>query len=153
MAEKESKTYKLNIEKLKKLYGNSMTNWFKLVCPALLELNNFSKDISKLFAPSRTLYQDLKDQNMCDNFRNYLFVTLMPEVLEEKIIKEVPPTPAELLASVGYKFYECKSIEEVNSFRQFYRADELICTYNDVEGRFNSSHIFFIVKENVFGCI
>ena len=56
-------------------------------------------------------------------------------------------TPEELLASVGYKLYECHTREELARFRKYYRKDEELCTF--FTDRLVTHHVFFIVKDNV----
>ena len=48
----------------------------------------------------------------------------------------------------GYTLYECKTEEDIQSFRKYYARNEMLCTiYNG--GRLNRCHVFFAVKKNV----
>ena len=49
--------------------------------------------------------------------------------------------PEVLLEMAGYNLYECKTEEDIQSFRKYYAEGEEICTFNG--GRLNKARVFF----------
>ena len=55
--------------------------------------------------------------------------------------------PKDLLNKAGYILYECKTEEEVQSFKKYYAKGEELCTFNG--NRLDSCYVYFAVKKDV----
>ncbi len=129
---------------IKKKYGEDMMHLCRSLFPTILESDGkLSEIMLNAFAESRELYHDIVSNNVVAVFTCYINhlagIKNPPLVVTDK-------TPEELLKSVGYDLYWCKSNADIEQFRKFYRKDEVICTFNG--HRFDTCFIFFAVKEN-----
>ena len=138
-----------DLKEIKRRYGEQ----FSHLCR-----DNFSKILSEpgvlfniinnTFAPTRSLYQDIIDNDLIIEFKNFIYSEydkIKQTNLEE--VKEISDSPYELLDKAGYELFECKNEEEIQSFRKWYKEDEIICTiYNG--GRLTRCYVFFAVKKN-----
>ena len=134
-----------DLKKIKKLYGEKMMHLCRELFPTLLEQEGLlSKLMMDNFAYTKFLYEDIIDSSNIEGFKNYIYSLINVEKKEEK---KVDKTPKELLEEAGYILYECKTEEEIQSFKRYFRKDEELCTFNG--GRLNRCHVFFAVKKNV----
>jgi len=139
-----------DLKMIKKKYGEKMSHLCRTLFPSILETEGLLYSLLKSkFHPSRFLYDDLVENNLVDSFKNFIFSLL--EIEEEKIC--VDKTPRELLDEAGYDFYECKTYKDVRIFEKYYRSDEKLCTFDDIEGRLDDFYVFFAVKKNVYEII
>lgn len=128
---------------IKKYYGEKMSRLCRELFPTLLETPGYlSNFLLERFEPSRLLYDDIISNNLKDGFKNYVYS--FSETNTQKV--EVNQTPTELLSSVGYDLYECKTEADIQKFEKYYAPGEEICTFNG--GRLNWCHVFFAVKRN-----
>ena len=68
--------------------------------------------------------------------------------MKQFILKKVTnKTPYELLDEAGYRLFECKNEQEINSFRKYYEKREELCTFYG--GRLNRCIVFFAVRKDV----
>ena len=116
------------LKQIKKIYGEDMMHYCRETFPTLLDKKGKLLGIlTKTFAPTHSLYKDLKDSNLFDDFK--LFINTITFEDEKKLIV-VKESPSELLAKVNYDLYECKTEEDIQSFKKYYKKGEEICTVN-----------------------
>ena len=129
---------------IKKYYGEKMMHLCRKLFPTILEESGLlSELLFKTFNPSRNLYDDIVESDNIDKFQNYIN-SLVERKNSEKV--ETTKTPFELLEEVGYKLYECHTEEEIQAFKKYYIAKELLCTFNG--DRLKTCYVFFAVKQN-----
>ena len=116
-----------DLKLIKKHYGEKMMHLCRKLFPTILEEKGLlSELLFKTFNPSRFLYDDIVESNNVNKFQNYINSLL--ERKNEKN-KETTKTPFELLDGAGYILYECKSEEEIQSFKKYYQPREHLCTF------------------------
>ena len=135
-----------DLKYLKKHYGEKFAHLCRELFPTLLETEGLLKKlITDRFAFSRELYKDIIANSFQDDFKNYIFSFVDVEKQNKEIITLSPEV---LLDKAGYKLYpECKTEEEIQSFRKYYAKGEELCTFNG--GRLNSCRVWFAVKKNI----
>ena len=133
------------LKKIKKMYGEDFMHLCRTLFPTLLEQEGLLYSVlQRNFASnSRTLYKDIVDNEIEEEFINYIFSKIDVEQEEKQISKG--KTPYELLAEAGYDLYECHSEEEIQQFKKYYERGEELCTFNG--GRLNRCVVFFAVKK------
>lgn len=128
---------------IKKYYGEKMSHLCRELFPTLLETPGYlSSFLLERFEPSRLLYDDIISNNLKDGFKNYVY-SFSPD---NSVNVEVTETPEELLSSVGYDLYQCKTESDIHKFEKYYAPGEELCTFNG--GRLNRCYVFFAVKRN-----
>ena len=133
------------LKQIKKIYGEEMMHYCRDTFPSILDKKGKLLDIlTRVLAPTHSIYKDLKEANCLDDFK--IFINTINDE-EEKRLVVVKQTPKELLAKVGYNLYECKSEEDIQSFKKYYAKGERLCTFHG--GRLNRCYVFFAVKRNV----
>ncbi|MGN1200955.1 MAG: leucine-rich repeat protein [Candidatus Caccovivens sp.] len=130
---------------LKKHYGEQFSHLCRELFPTILEQEGLlSEVISKKFAPTRSLAEDLVDQE--ENFKAYIYSLVDVEKVDKTTI--VNKSPEELMKEAGYILYpECKTEKDIQSFKKYYTKNEKLCTFDG--GRLNTCRVWFAVKENV----
>ena len=135
------------LNRIKKLYGERFMHLCRSLFPTLLEQEGLLTEVLKsTFATnSRTLYDDIVNNDLEEEFKNYIYSKIdvekeMPEIIGEK-------TPYQLLDENGYNLYECNSEEEIQSFKKYYKSGEELCTFRG--NRLNRCVVFFAVKKDV----
>lgn len=135
------------LNRIKKLYGEKFMHFCRSIFPTLLEQEGLLTEVLKsTFATnSRTLYDDIVNNDLEEEFKNYIYSKIdvekeMPEIIGEK-------TPYQLLDENGYDLYECNSEEEIQSFKKYYKSGEELCTFRG--NRLNRCVVFFAVKKDV----
>lgn len=133
---------------IKEKYGERMMHLCRKLFPTILEKEGLLfKLLSDNFAYSRFLYDDIVNNMMEGRFKDYIY-SLLNNIDEEiYLCDEVLKTPTELLSKVGYDLYECKSEEEIQSFKKYYHQREFLCTFKG--NRLDTCYVFFAVKKNV----
>ena len=130
---------------IKKKYGEEMMHLCRELFPTLLEQEGLlPKLLLDNFKESRSLVKDIIDNNLEEEFKNYIYNQVDVENNYEEVGSK---RPEELLKEAGYKLYECHNEEEIQSFRKYYSPGEALCTFNG--GRLNRCFVFFAIKENV----
>ena len=130
---------------IKKKYGEEMMHLWRELFPTLLEQEGLlPKLLLDNFKESRSLVKDIIDNNLEEEFKNYIYNQVDVENNYEEVGSK---RPEELLKEAGYKLYECHNEEEIQSFRKYYSPGEALCTFNG--GRLNRCFVFFAIKENV----
>ena len=130
---------------IKKKYGEEMMHLCRELFPTLLEQEGLlPKLLHDNFKESRSLVKDIIDNNLEEEFKNYIYSMVDVENNYEEVVSK---RPEELLKEAGYKLYECHSEEEIQSFKKYYAPREALCTFRG--GRLNRCFVFFAIKENV----
>ena len=128
---------------IKKYYGENMMHLCRKLFPTILEKKGLLFHlIDSNFERSRFLYEDIYNQDMIMNFKNFIY-GLIDRELEEKITEL---DPFELMKEVGYTLYKCESYADIQQFKKYYKSGEELCTFRDK--RLASDYVFFAVKDN-----
>ncbi len=130
---------------IKKKYGEKMARFCRELFPTLLETEGLLSILMlKHFEPSHDLYDDIMEQNLEGDFKNYIYSFV--DVEKNNEVKEIK-TPEYLLNDAGYDLYECNSEEDIQKFKKYYAKGEELCTFHG--GRLDRCYVFFAVKKNV----
>ena len=130
---------------IKKKYGEKMAHFCRDYFPTLLETEGLLLQLLlDNFEPTHDLYEDIIKQKKENEFKDFIY-SLVDVEKENKI--KVIKTPKELLEDAGYDLFECKSEEDIQSFKKYYAPGEKLCTFKG--GRLDRCHVFFAVKKNV----
>ena len=94
-----------------------------------------------------SLYQSIKENSLEKDFKGLIYSKLgRKKELERQIVET--RTPYEILDEAGYNLYECKTEEDIQSYRKYYAPNEVLCTiYNG--GRLATRDCFFAVRKDV----
>ena len=135
------------LNRIKKLYGEKFMHFCRSIFSTLLEQEGLLTEVLKsTFATnSRTLYDDIVNNDLEEEFKNYIYSKIDVEKEKPEIIGE--KTPYQLLDENGYNLYECNSEEEIQSFKKYYKSGEELCTFRG--NRLNRCVVFFAVKKDV----
>ncbi|MBR4619084.1 MAG: hypothetical protein IKO49_07250 [Bacilli bacterium] len=132
------------LKMIKNKYGEDMMHYCKSAFPTILEREGLLyKLLSENFSFSKLLYSNLVMNKKLNDFNVFIHSLFGREIF----FKESNKTVEELMDEAGYRIYLCKSEEDIEKFRKYYRPDELICTFRG--GRLETHHVFFAVKKNV----
>ena len=134
-----------DLKVIKKKYGEGMMHLCRELFPTLLEQEGLlPRLLHDNFKESRSLVKDIIDNNLEEEFKNYIYNQVDVENNYEEVVSK---RPEELLKEAGYKLYECHSEDEIQSFKKYYAPGEELCTFRG--GRLNRCFVFFAIKENV----
>ena len=134
-----------DLKAIKKKYGEEMMHLCRELFPTILEEEGLlPKLLFNNFKESRSLAKDIIDNNLEEEFKNYIYNQVDVENNYEEVVSK---RPEELLKEAGYILYECHSEEEIQSFKKYYAPREALCTFRG--GRLNRCFVFFAIKENV----
>ena len=131
---------------LKKHYGEKFAQFCRANFPTILELGDgvLAEHIMSLFAPNKSLFDDIEKAKKWDAFKDYVYDYFDMEAYR---VKESMEHPAELMHKVGYTLYECKTVEDVERFIPYWKQSERLCTFKDIPDRLKRCHVFFAVKD------
>ena len=133
---------------IKKYYGEDFMHLCRSLFPTLLETEGLlSKIIFKRFAPSRELYDAVK--NNANKFADFIFGIAKKNKSQNAVTNK---TPEQLMDEAGYILYpECKTYEDILKFKKFYAKGEELCTFNGSSdySRLDTSRVWFAVKKDV----
>ena len=131
---------------IKKMYGERFMHLCRELFPTILEQEGLlPKVLEENFAGnSRSLYNDIEDNGLRFDFKDFIYSKVDVEQEEIKIIEK--KTPYELLEEAGYDLYECKTEKDIQSFKKYYKKGEELCTFNG--GRLDRCVVFWAVKKN-----
>ena len=132
---------------IKKHYGEEMSHMCRALFPRILETEGLLPTIlQKHFKNSRQLVKDIVAQNKIDDFKNFIYSHINVE--KENAVIDIDKSASELLDMAGYILYpECKTEEDIQSFRKYYAKDEELCTF--WTQRLESCRVWFAVKKDV----
>jgi len=135
------------LKKIKKHYGEKAMIYCRDNFPLLLDTEGLVLSLlKKTIHDKKSFFKDLIDSGEPMRFKNYIYSIAQVEHEEA----EPEASAEELLKSVGYRLFECKTVEDVENFKKYHRSDEMLCTFNNISGRLNTCRIFWIVKEELF---
>jgi len=136
---------KSDFEIIKKKYGENFARLCRTLFPTILDKKGLLPEIlNEKFEPSKFLYEDITENYMENEFKNFIYRYANINNVEHK---EVNETPEELFDKAGYKLYKCETNEEILSFKKYYKKGEELCTFRD-KNRINNYTIFWAVKKN-----
>ena len=134
-----------DLKLIKKKYGEKMMHYCRSELSTILENDSLLPSLLlEHFNESHMLYDDIEKDGKLEEFKNYIYSLIDVENNNEKLENR---TPEELLSKAGYNFYECKTEEDIQSFKKYYFNGEELCTFRG--GRLEKCHVFFAVKKNV----
>ena len=134
-----------DLKYIKKHFGEKLSHLCRELFSSILERPGLLYHLLITnFNPSRDLYYDIAKEGKEQNFKNYIYS--FTDIYDEKATTD--KSVKELLESVGYNLYECKTNEDIQKFKKYYRGNETLCTFKD-PNRIKGHYIFFIVKKNV----
>lgn len=130
---------------IKKKYGEKMSHLCRELFPTLLETKGLLPELlMSHFDASHFLYHDLVENELIDDFKDFI-LSLVELSNSEKI--DTGKTPEELMLEANYILKECKTEEEIQSYKKYYAPGEELCTFSG--NRLNRCHVFFAVKKDV----
>ncbi len=133
------------LKKIKKLYGEKMMHLSRTLFPTVLNKKGLLLSIlENTIAPTHSFVDDIIENELEDEFKNFILEFVPHEINVTESIE----SPFDLIKKAGYTLYECKSEEDIQSFRKYYRKDELICTIQR-GNRLKRCFVFFAVKDDV----
>ncbi len=134
-----------DLKYLKKHYGEKFAHLCRSLFPTILEEKGLlSSIIIEKFAPTHSLYDDIINENLEGDFKNFIYSFVDVENNTPTSNK----TPKELLSEAGYILYpECRTEWRIRSFKKYYAKGEELCTFYG--GRLESCRVWFAVKKNV----
>ena len=134
-----------DLKEIKKHYGENMMHLCRELFSTILEeKGRLFQLISQHFEYSRTLYDDIVNHHLQEEFKDYIYSFI--DVEQDSIATS--KTPAELLDMANYDLFECHSESEIQSFRKYYEPHEELCTFT-FGGRLHRCFVFFAVKKDV----
>lgn len=132
-----------DLKLIKDKYGEKMMHFCRSTFSTILESPGLLYSLLKdHFEFNKFLYEDIVREEAEDSFKNYIYSLLQKD--EALIASE--KTPKELFEELGYNFYECKTEEEIQYFKKYYKEEEELCTFSG--GRLNICYVFFAVKKD-----
>ena len=132
------------LKKIKKLYGEEFMHYCRQNFPTILdEQGELLKILQSIFAGnSKIKLADVEEEAV---LKDYIYAQYNKEVNVEEI--DTGKTPYELLDEKGYTLYECRTEDEIQSYKRYYYPGEELCTFNG--GRLKQCICFFAVRKNV----
>ena len=134
-----------DLKKIKDKYGEKFMHLCRNLFPSIIEKGELFDLIESKFEYNKCLYDDIINNNLKTDFKNYIYSMCTKEKVEKTYTDK---SVLELLNLKGYDLYECKSKEDIQSFRKYYAKDEELCTFKE-ENRLDKCYVFFAVKKNV----
>ena len=132
-------------KRIRKLYGEKMWHLCRSLFATILDTKGLlSNLLENNFFSSRFLYEDIVNNHLEEEFKDFIYSFI--DVEKKEVI--VNKTAQQLMDEAGYILYECKTEDDIQSFRRYYEENETLCTIEN-GGRLNRCHVFFAVKKNV----
>lgn len=138
-----------DLKYIKKKYGEQMMHYCRECFPTILNMPGKLVEIlyKHFYYVKDSLYDDIKENHKEEEFNDFVYSNA--GLKNEYDIRDVSKTPKELLDDVGYDLFECKTVEEVNSFKKYFVLGEQLCTFLDPASRLENKYVFFAVKKNI----
>jgi len=137
-----------DLKLIKKKYGEKMMQLCRDLFATILENSpgTLYQIIINSFSPTRSLYDDLKDN--IPNFKDYIFSIYSKLKENNQVTKKQVEDPVTLMKKAGYNLYECKCDRDIQKFRKYYTPEEELCTFKYGD-RLRSCYVYFAVLDNV----
>ena len=135
---------------LKNYYGEDFYHLCRSLFPTILEQEKglLSKIVYKCFAPTKSLYVTLVENDQIEDFRVFINLIYNTEFKKDRILGASNLTAVELMDQAGYILYpECTTYEQINQFKHYYAPYEELCTFS--QPRLSSARVWFAVKKDV----
>ncbi|MBP3502365.1 MAG: hypothetical protein J6K42_02665 [Clostridia bacterium] len=116
------------LKKIKKIFGEKFKNLCRELFPVILEQEGALLEIlEQSFSHNcNSLYESITENELETDFKEFVY-SKFDEQREDKEER----TPYEILDEAGYNLYECKTEEDIQSFKKYYAPNEVLCTiYN-----------------------
>lgn len=138
-----------DLKYIKKKYGEQMMHYCRECFPTILNMPGKLVEIlnKHFYYVKDSLYDDIKENHKEEEFNDFVYSNA--GLKNEYDIRDVSKTPKELLDDAGYDLFECKTVEEVNSFKKYFVLGEQLCTFLDPASRLENKYVFFAVKKNI----
>lgn len=138
-----------DLKYIKKKYGEKMMHYCRKCFPTILNVPGKLVEIlnTHFYCVKDSLYNDIKENHKESEFNDFVYSNA--GLKNEYDIRDVSKTPKELLDDAGYDLFECKTVEEVNSFKKYFILGEQLCTFLDPASRLENKYVFFAVKKNI----
>jgi len=134
-----------DLEKIKKLYGENFAKLCRSLFPTILETEGLLVELmTKNFAPSRCLYDDIVNNGLTEYFTDFIFSLVRKNRVINLNIKE---TPEELFKKAGYDLIKCETYKDMLAFDKYYDPNEELCSFAYPD-RVQNFIVFFAVKKN-----
>ena len=151
----DTKEQSKELKKIKKVYGEKFMQFCRGKFQPILENENMLYEIlTQNFSTNCRMISEKLSKLGSDAeqaFIDFIYSISERETLEKpqtvEAEKVTDKTPYELLAEAGYELIECKTPEEVQTFKKYYAPGEELCTFNDVE-RTDTHVVFFAVRKD-----
>ncbi len=133
----------VDFKRIKKLFGEEMMHFCRSNFSTILERPGaLSKLLEENFAPNKDLYSDIVASNQIKQFIEFIY----DQYLLWGELDKTDLTPEELLNQKDYDFYECKTNDDIRSFKKYYAPGEELCSFK--EDRIKDCYVFFAVKKD-----
>lgn len=130
---------------IKKKFGENMSRLCRDMFPTILETEGLLSNLMlKSFNPNHSLYDDIVDNDLEENFKKYIYNLIDVEKGNQI---QIDKTPQALLDEAGYVLYECHTEDDIQQFKKYYAKGEELCTFKG--NRLKKCHVFFAVKKDV----
>lgn len=138
-----------DLKYIKKKYGEKMMHYCRECFPTISNVPGKLVEIlnTHFYCVKDSLYNDIKENHKESEFNDFVYGNA--GLKNEYDIRDVSKTPKELLDDAGYDLFECKTVEEVNSFKKYFILGEQLCTFLDPASRLENKYVFFAVKKNI----
>lgn len=138
-----------DLKYIKKKYGEKMMHYCRECFPTILNVPGKLVEIlnTHFYCVKDSLYIDIVNNHKESEFNDFVYSNA--GLKNEYDIRDVSKTPKELLDDAGYDLFECKTVEEVNSFKKYFILGEQLCTFLDPASRLENKYVFFAVKKNI----
>lgn len=138
-----------DLKYIKKKYGEKMMHYCRECFPTILNVPGKLVEIlnTHFYCVRDSLYIDIVNNHKESEFNDFVYSNA--GLKNEYDIRDVSKTPKELLDDAGYDLFECKTVEEVNSFKKYFILGEQLCTFLDPASRLENKYVFFAVKKNI----
>ena len=132
---------------IKKHYGENLAKFCRSNFPSILEHRGILATIlKKHFAPTHSLYDDLKNNNEFGKFIQIINYSLKDYVSNTDVFSSHGKSPEQLLREAGYTLYpECRTKKDVLKFKKYYASGEELCSFRG--DRTKSCRVWFAVKD------
>ncbi len=133
-----------DLKQIRKKYGERMMHLCRTLFPTILLTPGLLPSIlEKTIAPTSSIAEDIEENGLENEFISFI----NSFVERKRVLEDNTLTPFEIMRLEGYTLFECHTEAEIQSYRKYYRENELICTIKK-KNRLKRNRVFFAVKDN-----